>query len=714
MGFDRRWTERHWTGDYTIESGLARPQSQEERARTQRALQAFLFDFEHGDPEATRVIHRLYDSLTGFPSTPSLSTHPAAESARQREAIGRELQRALRAGSFSIQLQPRSTVARRSTLPLVAPGLAPQPEEQLGFFAARFVDEVGIAIEGLEVVLTADGKPNQLTTDGSGKVKLDNVPGSFGSLQVSSVQALRDIVEPRWEKLREGAFPKAPLLKSLALAQELSAVSLESSRELLIVVTPPLGKLSATLLDKTGRVELAGCKYAIDGPMQFDGVTDANGRLQHDGVLPGDYTLKLTLESFDGSEVDEYEVPLVVLSPDDPLPQTRMVGVVPRATLASVSGLLFDTNKTFLLPHALDELRKVRRVYEENRHSELLIVGHTDTTGEPAVNDPLSLERADSMAAFLKDDVDTWLQNYDAGRPEQKRWGKAEDQAMISALPDFDTKLPNETAVTWYQKRHNAVSVPPRGQLTVDGVAGPLTRKELIFDYMSLDEATLDEEFAINVTTHGAGENFPLDDAGTGLDGAPRDAKDDRADRRVELFFFDPEFGVLPRPPGKNSPKGSKEYLKWRERAHVVHRAVVGRGAATVDLKLQDMPGPNGIPLSFTPWELHDGEELLEAGETDQDGRVNLETKLSPGDAFTLRFAGRELTLRLAQFDPVDTPQGRQARLAFLGYNTGPLDGSENERTSAALLDFQRDHELEVTGKPDDASDAKLVELAKG
>lgn len=714
MGLGSRWTERHWTGDYAIESGVARALTQEERQQTGNALQALLFDFEHGDPDATRVIRRLHRSLAGLGPALAQPSRQATESALQREAIGRDLQRALQAGRFSIQPQVRGPVARRAQQLSVAPGLAPAPEEQLGFFAARFVDEVGAAIAGLEVVLTADGKPNQLTTDGSGKVKVENVQGSFGSLRVSSIQALRDIVEPRWEKLREGPFPKAPVLKQLPLTEQLSALSLESSQELVIVVVPPLGKLFAALLDKTGRVELADCEYEIDGPMKFEGVTDGDGRLQHDGVLPGDYTLKLTLESFDGSEVDQYQVPLVVLAPDAALPQTRMVGFIPRATLASVSGLLFDTNKTFLLPHALDELRKLRRIYEENRHSELLIVGHTDTTGEPAVNDPLSLERADSMAAFLKDDVDTWLKNYDASQPEKKRWGKAEDLAMIGALPDFDTKLPNETAVTWYQKRHNAVSVPARDQLEVDGVAGPLTRKELIFDYMSLDEATLDEDFAINVTTHGAGENFPLDDAATGLDDAPQDAKDDQADRRVELFFFDSEFGILPKPPGKNSTKGSTQYLKWRERSHVVHRAVVGRGAATVDLRLQDMPGPNGIPLSFTPWELRDGDKLLEAGETDQDGRVNLETKLSPGDAFTLRFAGRDLTLRLAQFDPVDTPQGRQARLAFLGYNTGPLDGSENERTLAALLDFQRDHELEVTGKPDDASDKKLVELAKG
>ena len=41
------------------------------------------------------------------------------------------------------------------------------------------------------------------------------------------------------------------------------------------------------------------------------------------------------------------------------------------------------------------------------------------------------------------------------------------------------------------------------------------------------------------------------------LDAAPEDAAEDQVDRRVELFFFDTEFGIVPKPPGKNSPKGS-------------------------------------------------------------------------------------------------------------------------------------------------------------
>jgi outer membrane protein OmpA-like peptidoglycan-associated protein len=49
---------------------------------------------------------------------------------------------------------------------------------------------------------------------------------------------------------------------------------------------------------------------------------------------------------------------------------------------------------------------RFRDAYLHNNPAELLVVGHTDTTAEPAINDPLSLERAVNTAAFLVDDVE--------------------------------------------------------------------------------------------------------------------------------------------------------------------------------------------------------------------------------------------------------------------------------------------------------------------
>lgn len=293
--------------------------------------------------------------------------------------------------------------------------------------------------------------------------------------------------------------------------------------------------LSVELWDKQGRTPHKGAKYSLTGPETYSGTTDSLGRFEHDDVLPGDYALTLTLEFFEGADkiIDEHKAALVVQS--DAPPQVRLLGAVPRCELAQVKGLLFDTSKAFLVPEAVDALKEIRKIYERNNGNELLVVGHTDTMGQPSFNDPLSLERAKATLAYLQDDVDTWLSFYETSVPEARRWGTVEDERM--------QELVNNPS---------------------------LSRRDLITAYMALDGTELDSaEFRINATAHGCGENFPLDDGGESLDEAPANEKEDAADRRVELFFFEPEFGIVPKPAGENSKKGSTQYPTWRKLAEL-------------------------------------------------------------------------------------------------------------------------------------------------
>jgi hypothetical protein len=103
----------------------------------------------------------------------------------------------------------------------------------------------------------------------------------------------------------------------------------------LVVVTPSIGKLFVELFDRTGRVRHANRAYQIEGPASFEGTTDAEGRFLHEDVPPGDYTLKLTLESFQGTKdavSETYESPLVVLGREGSVPQQRMLGGRPLET----------------------------------------------------------------------------------------------------------------------------------------------------------------------------------------------------------------------------------------------------------------------------------------------------------------------------------------------------------------------------------------------
>lgn len=331
-------------------------------------------------------------------------------------------------------------------------------------------------------------------------------------------------------------------------------------------------KLALTLFDKTGRSLHAGRAFSISGPEELAGTTNSFGEAILDDVTPGDYTLVLRLEFFEGADklIDEYSTPLTVL-PAAADAQVRFLGAVPRCTLARLRGMLFDTNKAFLLPSALEDLKLVRGIYELNSPSDLLVVGHTDTMAGADINDPLSLARAKSTLAYLQDDVDAWLSFYGSGVKQSQRWGQIEDEHMLAAI----LGLPAGTLVSAadMQAFQSARSI-------TETTVGTQTRKALILEYMSLDGVKLDvEQFQIRGTAHGCGENFPLDAEGDDLDTAPSDRKEDASDRRVELFFFETEFGIVPKPPSENSKPKSTQYPAWRKLAELTFDSETGSGA---------------------------------------------------------------------------------------------------------------------------------------
>ncbi len=174
--------------------------------------------------------------------------------------------------------------------------------------------------------------------------------------------------------------------------------------------------------------------------MSFEGVTDEAGRLRHDDVAPGDYEVSVTVQYADELKVEPktFKTRAVVLDGGDGQPQIRLIGAVPFVRMARLRGLLFDLNKTFLLPTALEGLEGFRDLAQEMGPAHLLIVGHTDTSGEPSVNDPLSKKRAESLQQYLERDVDAWLENYSGSGAGV--WGNREDRLMIRGLCDAEVR----------------------------------------------------------------------------------------------------------------------------------------------------------------------------------------------------------------------------------------------------------------------------------
>jgi outer membrane protein OmpA-like peptidoglycan-associated protein len=65
------------------------------------------------------------------------------------------------------------------------------------------------------------------------------------------------------------------------------------------------------------------------------------------------------------------------------------------------SAILFDTNKAILKPQAKADLTEFANVLKEYKDTDLVIEGHTDSTGTKTVNKKLSAARADAVISFL-------------------------------------------------------------------------------------------------------------------------------------------------------------------------------------------------------------------------------------------------------------------------------------------------------------------------
>ncbi|TVQ62671.1 MAG: peptidoglycan-binding protein [Phycisphaerales bacterium] len=127
---------------------------------------------------------------------------------------------------------------------------------------------------------------------------------------------------------------------------------------------------------------------------------------------------------------------------------------------------------------------------------------------------------------------------------------------------------------------------------------------------------------------------------------------------------------------------------------------------AIISIKLMD----GGEPRANLDYVFEVEGETIK-GKTNADGEVEIKI---PPDAKegVLTLGGQEVhVVSIGGLDPVEETRGVQQRLANLGYDAYPFTGTLDTKTRRALMNFQSDHKLTVSGRPDDATRAKLLEL---
>jgi outer membrane protein OmpA-like peptidoglycan-associated protein len=226
------------------------------------------------------------------------------------------------------------------------------------------------------------------------------------------------------------------------------------------------------------------------------------------------------------------------------------VSLPPAVYRGRMTGLLFETDKAFLLPSAIPGIRELKRLYDEHPGAEVMVSGHADREGPADYNLALSVERAEAIEAFLQDQVDAWLPWYGTAKPASKRWGVREDQHMLTALGHYTGPVHGRSD----RATRDAVGRFRTDRGLGDGGIDDATRRALVEQYMATDGTTLPA--GTKIGHHGCGEYHP--------EVQTRDGVAEPENRRVEVFLF--EGPVDPAPPGSCPSGGCTQYPEWRKR----------------------------------------------------------------------------------------------------------------------------------------------------
>jgi outer membrane protein OmpA-like peptidoglycan-associated protein len=114
------------------------------------------------------------------------------------------------------------------------------------------------------------------------------------------------------------------------------------------------------------------------------------------------------------------------------------------------SGILFDTNSSALRPASQSDITSLASTLKKYPDTNVLVEGHTDNTGTDAINNPLSQNRAQSVASQLE------AQGVISSRINTKGYGSADPIADNSTAEGRQANRRVEVAIFANEKMKKA------------------------------------------------------------------------------------------------------------------------------------------------------------------------------------------------------------------------------------------------------------------
>lgn len=139
----------------------------------------------------------------------------------------------------------------------------------------------------------------------------------------------------------------------------------------------------------------------------------------------------------------------------------------------TIPGVTFGYDMSFIRSSVVEYLKELEKKVAANPTAKVIIFGHTDKVGGESYNKALSERRAESVYAFITNDVETWERLY-----QKEDWGESvlsEILAEMGSYYDPEEAGSFEEAVQRFQESRF---------LSGDGNVDVKTRKQLFREYM--------------------------------------------------------------------------------------------------------------------------------------------------------------------------------------------------------------------------------------
>ena len=150
----------------------------------------------------------------------------------------------------------------RDRIRVVPPRHEPVEPPEKTWFAAQFVDESGLWIDGLAVKMKINGVAQSLTTDKAGAVKVSEQTASISIVSVADIPQAERILVARLDKLDEAGAPTGKDVVGYPLEEPAKTVNLQPATPRTIVLGLRRTWFEARVIDEVG-VPIPGLELAF-------------------------------------------------------------------------------------------------------------------------------------------------------------------------------------------------------------------------------------------------------------------------------------------------------------------------------------------------------------------------------------------------------------------------------------------------------------------